>query len=144
MSLPEKLKLIRQVRTQITMILDMGCALRNTDTPSPPGTVGDHLALLWWRGRVCHLLHLCPPRWAYHDFFNRYRMLMKKRELAIGDKKAICRSVLETLIKVSWAPGRPGGRARRLKECHENAEGGGRGYLPLWVFLLLIGTGPKR
>ncbi|XP_036274807.1 unconventional myosin-Vb isoform X2 [Pipistrellus kuhlii] len=40
-----------------------------------------------------------PSRWAYHDFFNRYRMLMKKRELASGDKKAICRSVLESLIK---------------------------------------------
>lgn len=41
-------------------------------------------------------------------------MLIKKRELASGDKKAICRSVLESLIKVSWAPGRPGGRAAGL------------------------------
>ncbi|XP_070277241.1 unconventional myosin-Vb isoform X1 [Myotis yumanensis] len=40
-----------------------------------------------------------PSRWTYHDFFNRYRMLIKKRELASGDKKAICRSVLESLIK---------------------------------------------
>ncbi|XP_036179305.1 unconventional myosin-Vb [Myotis myotis] len=40
-----------------------------------------------------------PSRWTYHDFFNRYRMLIKKRELAGGDKKAICRSVLESLIK---------------------------------------------
>lgn len=34
-------------------------------------------------------------------------MLMKKRELANTDRKAICQSVLENLIKVSWAP--PGG-----------------------------------
>ncbi|XP_059563243.1 unconventional myosin-Vb [Myotis daubentonii] len=40
-----------------------------------------------------------PSRWTYHDFFNRYRMLIKKRELASGDKKATCRSVLESLIK---------------------------------------------
>ncbi|KAM8780865.1 unconventional myosin-Vb isoform 1-T1 [Rhynchonycteris naso] len=40
-----------------------------------------------------------PSRWAYHDFFNRYRVLIKKRELANADKKAICRSVLENLIK---------------------------------------------
>lgn len=97
----------------MTMIPDVGRALRNTDPP-PRGTVGDHLALLRPRGRACHLIHLCPPRWAYHDFFNRYRMLIKKRELASGDKKAICRSVLESLIKVSWAPGHPGGRAAGL------------------------------
>ncbi|XP_023365931.1 unconventional myosin-Vb [Otolemur garnettii] len=40
-----------------------------------------------------------PSRWAYHDFFNRYRVLVKKRDLANSDKKAICRSVLENLIK---------------------------------------------
>ncbi|XP_040840603.1 unconventional myosin-Vb [Ochotona curzoniae] len=40
-----------------------------------------------------------PSRWAYHDFFNRYRVLVKKQELANTDKKAICRSVLENLIK---------------------------------------------
>ncbi|ELK05618.1 Myosin-Vb [Pteropus alecto] len=40
-----------------------------------------------------------PSRWAYHDFFNRYRVLVKKRELANADKKAICKSVLENLIK---------------------------------------------
>lgn len=88
------------------MVPDMGSALRNTDPPR--GTVGDPLALLWPRGRTCHLIHLCPSRWTYHDFFNRYRMLIKKRELASGDKKAICRSVLESLIKVSQVAGRPG------------------------------------
>ncbi|XP_059737068.1 unconventional myosin-Vb isoform X1 [Bos taurus] len=40
-----------------------------------------------------------PSRWSYHDFFNRYRVLVKKRDLANSDKKAICRSVLESLIK---------------------------------------------
>ncbi|XP_053520207.1 unconventional myosin-Vb isoform X3 [Artibeus jamaicensis] len=40
-----------------------------------------------------------PSRWAYHDFFNRYRVLIKKRELANADRKAVCRSVLESLIK---------------------------------------------
>ncbi|XP_010585037.2 unconventional myosin-Vb [Loxodonta africana] len=40
-----------------------------------------------------------PSRWAYHDFFNRYRVLVKKQELANTDKKAICKSVLENLIK---------------------------------------------
>ncbi|XP_008591639.1 PREDICTED: unconventional myosin-Vb-like [Galeopterus variegatus] len=50
--------------------------------------------------QTCHLMHLCFPfRWAYHDFFNRYRVLIKKRELANTDRKAICKSVLERLIK---------------------------------------------
>ncbi|OWK01530.1 hypothetical protein Celaphus_00017786 [Cervus elaphus hippelaphus] len=40
-----------------------------------------------------------PSRWSYHDFFNRYRVLVKKRDLANTDKKAMCRSVLESLIK---------------------------------------------
>lgn len=55
-------------------------------------------------GCVCHLTYLCLSfRWTYHDFFNRYRVLVKKRELANTDKKAICKSVLESLIRVSWA-----------------------------------------
>ncbi|XP_054982056.1 unconventional myosin-Vb isoform X1 [Sorex araneus] len=40
-----------------------------------------------------------PSRWTYHDFFNRYRVLVRKRELANTDKKAVCRSVLESLLK---------------------------------------------
>ncbi|XP_012931424.1 unconventional myosin-Vb isoform X1 [Heterocephalus glaber] len=40
-----------------------------------------------------------PSRWTYHDFFHRYRVLVKKRELSNTDKKAICKSVLESLIK---------------------------------------------
>uniref|UniRef100_A0AAY4CN59 Myosin VB n=1 Tax=Denticeps clupeoides TaxID=299321 RepID=A0AAY4CN59_9TELE len=40
-----------------------------------------------------------PSRWTYPDFFNRYRVLMKKTDLAIGDKKLVCKKLLETLIK---------------------------------------------
>nr|XP_023664120.1 unconventional myosin-Vb isoform X2 [Paramormyrops kingsleyae] len=40
-----------------------------------------------------------PSRWTYLDFFNRYRVLMKKKDLASNDKKAICRNFLETQIK---------------------------------------------
>ncbi|XP_071587359.1 unconventional myosin-Vb-like isoform X1 [Heliangelus exortis] len=40
-----------------------------------------------------------PSRWSYHDFFNRYRVLMKKRDLSKTDKKQICQTLLEDLIK---------------------------------------------
>ncbi|XP_031434354.1 unconventional myosin-Vb isoform X1 [Clupea harengus] len=40
-----------------------------------------------------------PSRWTYPDFFSRYRVLMKKSDMAIGDKKQVCRKLLETLIK---------------------------------------------
>ncbi|XP_054664937.1 unconventional myosin-Vb isoform X2 [Grus americana] len=40
-----------------------------------------------------------PSRWSYHDFFNRYRVLMKKRDLSKTDKKQICQILLEDLIK---------------------------------------------
>ncbi|XP_074787468.1 unconventional myosin-Vb isoform X2 [Athene noctua] len=40
-----------------------------------------------------------PSRWSYHDFFNRYRVLMKKRDLFKIDKKQICQTLLEELIK---------------------------------------------
>nr|XP_051707192.1 unconventional myosin-Vb [Oryctolagus cuniculus] len=40
-----------------------------------------------------------PSRWAYHDFFNRYRVLVAKRELANTDKKAVCKAVLQDLLK---------------------------------------------
>lgn len=59
------------------------------------------MAIIWPRSRTCHLRYLFFSRWAYHDFFNRYRVLVKKRELANADKKAICKSVLENLIKVN-------------------------------------------
>ncbi|CAB1352918.1 unnamed protein product [Coregonus sp. 'balchen'] len=37
--------------------------------------------------------------WTYPDFFNRYRVLMKKSDMTIGDKKLVCRNLLETLVK---------------------------------------------
>ncbi|XP_066568297.1 unconventional myosin-Vb isoform X1 [Amia ocellicauda] len=40
-----------------------------------------------------------PSRWTYPDFFNRYRVLMKKKDISNSDKKLICRNLLETLIK---------------------------------------------
>ncbi|XP_040436411.1 unconventional myosin-Vb isoform X2 [Falco naumanni] len=39
-----------------------------------------------------------PSRWSYHDFFNRYRVLMKERDLSKNDKKQICQTLLEDLI----------------------------------------------
>ncbi|XP_068562946.1 unconventional myosin-Vb isoform X1 [Cebidichthys violaceus] len=40
-----------------------------------------------------------PSRWTYPDFFNRYRVLLKKSDMASADKKLVCRNLLETLIK---------------------------------------------
>uniref|UniRef100_A0A8C9NV48 Myosin VB n=1 Tax=Serinus canaria TaxID=9135 RepID=A0A8C9NV48_SERCA len=40
-----------------------------------------------------------PSRWSYPDFFNRYRVLMNKRDLSKNDKKQICQTLLENLIK---------------------------------------------
>uniref|UniRef100_A0A8C5LKQ1 Unconventional myosin-Vb n=1 Tax=Leptobrachium leishanense TaxID=445787 RepID=A0A8C5LKQ1_9ANUR len=40
-----------------------------------------------------------PSRWTYPDFFNRYRVLMKKKDLSQNDKKSICKTLLENLIK---------------------------------------------
>ncbi|XP_036384291.1 unconventional myosin-Vb isoform X3 [Megalops cyprinoides] len=40
-----------------------------------------------------------PSRWTYPDFFSRYRVLMKKKDMANADKKVVCRNLLETLIK---------------------------------------------
>ncbi|XP_018416500.1 PREDICTED: unconventional myosin-Vb [Nanorana parkeri] len=40
-----------------------------------------------------------PSRWTYHDFFNRYRVLMNKKNLSQSDKKQFCKNVLENLIK---------------------------------------------
>lgn len=39
-------------------------------------------------------------RWTYPDFFSRYRVLMTKKDLSIGDKKQVCKNLLEILIKV--------------------------------------------
>uniref|UniRef100_A0A671RKN9 Unconventional myosin-Vb n=1 Tax=Sinocyclocheilus anshuiensis TaxID=1608454 RepID=A0A671RKN9_9TELE len=40
-----------------------------------------------------------PSRWTYPDFFSRYRVLMSKKDMTIGDKKQVCKNLLETLIK---------------------------------------------
>ncbi|XP_071436112.1 unconventional myosin-Vb isoform X2 [Pithys albifrons albifrons] len=40
-----------------------------------------------------------PSRWSYHDFFNRYRVLMDKKDLSKNDKKQICQTLLQGLIK---------------------------------------------
>ncbi|KAM6229611.1 LOW QUALITY PROTEIN: unconventional myosin-Vb [Porphyrio hochstetteri] len=40
-----------------------------------------------------------PSRWSYHDFFNRYCVLMKKRDVSTKDKKQSCQSLLKNLIK---------------------------------------------
>ncbi|XP_078280012.1 unconventional myosin-Va-like [Rhinoraja longicauda] len=39
-----------------------------------------------------------PSRWTYADFFNRYRVLMRKSDLH-DDKRQTCKNVLENLIK---------------------------------------------
>ncbi|XP_073680092.1 unconventional myosin-Vb [Garra rufa] len=40
-----------------------------------------------------------PSRWTYPDFFSRYRVLMTKKDMTIGDKKLVCKNLLETLVK---------------------------------------------
>ncbi|KAJ7335206.1 hypothetical protein JRQ81_013147, partial [Phrynocephalus forsythii] len=41
-----------------------------------------------------------PSRWTYHDFLNRYRVLMKKRDISRKeDKKLLCKTLLESLVK---------------------------------------------
>ncbi|XP_069557027.1 unconventional myosin-Vb isoform X1 [Brachyistius frenatus] len=42
-----------------------------------------------------------PSRWTYPDFFSRYRVLMKKSDIMSGNKKLVCKNLLETLIKES-------------------------------------------
>ncbi|XP_078386377.1 unconventional myosin-Vc isoform X2 [Cetorhinus maximus] len=40
-----------------------------------------------------------PSRWTYFEFFGRYRILMSEQDLAINDKKQICKEVLKHLIQ---------------------------------------------
>ncbi|KAM9841203.1 unconventional myosin-Vb [Aulostomus maculatus] len=40
-----------------------------------------------------------PSRWTYQDFFNRYRVLMRKSDMTSADRKLACRNLLETLVK---------------------------------------------
>ncbi|KAG9280786.1 unconventional myosin-Vc [Astyanax mexicanus] len=39
-----------------------------------------------------------PSRWTYIEFYSRYSILMSQAELRAGDKKQICRTVLQRLI----------------------------------------------
>lgn len=39
-------------------------------------------------------------RWTYQEFFSRYRVLMKQKDV-LPDKKMTCRNVLEKLVQVS-------------------------------------------
>ncbi|XP_032889430.1 unconventional myosin-Vb [Amblyraja radiata] len=40
-----------------------------------------------------------PSRWTYHEFFNRYRVLMTKKNIILNDKKETCRRLLDIVIK---------------------------------------------
>ncbi|XP_050185813.1 unconventional myosin-Vb [Myiozetetes cayanensis] len=40
-----------------------------------------------------------PSRWSYYDFLKRYRVLIRKTDLRKEDKKQICKTLLEDLIK---------------------------------------------
>uniref|UniRef100_UPI00398E4D74 unconventional myosin-Vc n=1 Tax=Pristiophorus japonicus TaxID=55135 RepID=UPI00398E4D74 len=40
-----------------------------------------------------------PSRWTYFEFFSRYRILMSQQDLAINNKKQICKEVLKCLIQ---------------------------------------------
>ena len=46
--------------------------------------------------------NLRVPRWTYPDFFNRYRVLMKRSDMTNSDKKLVCRNLLATVIKVQY------------------------------------------
>uniref|UniRef100_A0A8C3V6I9 Unconventional myosin-Va n=1 Tax=Catharus ustulatus TaxID=91951 RepID=A0A8C3V6I9_CATUS len=39
-----------------------------------------------------------PSRWTYQEFFSRYRVLMKQKDV-LGDRKQTCKNVLEKLIQ---------------------------------------------
>lgn len=63
---------------------------------------------------------LCDSRWTYPDFFNRYRVLMKKSDMTVGDKKLVCRNLLETLVKVRkscFSPEAPIKLGEEMYEC---------------------------
>lgn len=42
---------------------------------------------------------LCWNRWTYQEFFSRYRVLMKQKDV-LPDKKMTCKNVLEQLVQV--------------------------------------------
>ncbi|KAJ1085124.1 hypothetical protein NDU88_005257 [Pleurodeles waltl] len=40
-----------------------------------------------------------PSRWSYSEFFSRYRVLMRVKDLALGDEKLVCKQLLKQLLK---------------------------------------------
>ncbi|XP_078527330.1 unconventional myosin-Vb-like [Lissotriton helveticus] len=40
-----------------------------------------------------------PSRWSYSEFFSRYRVLMSREVLALGDEKLVCKQLLKQLLK---------------------------------------------
>lgn len=52
--------------------------------------------MLWLWSSDCMCVFL---RWTYQEFFSRYRVLMKQKDV-LPDKKLTCRNVLEKLVQV--------------------------------------------
>lgn len=69
-------------------------------------------------------------------------MLVKKKELANTDKKAICKSVLESLIKVSWARPDCWAPGEAQPRC-PGIRGLGEVLTAFWVFIPRIETVPE-
>uniref|UniRef100_A0A3P9LLX2 Unconventional myosin-Va n=1 Tax=Oryzias latipes TaxID=8090 RepID=A0A3P9LLX2_ORYLA len=46
-----------------------------------------------------------PSRWTYQEFFSRYRVLMKQKDV-LADKKLTCRNVLEKLVEDKYQFGK--------------------------------------
>lgn len=51
-----------------------------------------------------YLITFVFDRWTYHEFFNRYRVLMTKKNIILNDKKETCRRLLDVVIKVIKLP----------------------------------------
>lgn len=65
-----------------------------------PSFPSDHVFIRRIKKTAFKTQHGLCPRWTYPDFFNRYRVLLKKRDMMSPDKKLVCKNLLETLIKV--------------------------------------------
>lgn len=67
---------------------------------SHPGTLNNCTAS-YWIAFIKHYDCMCVflPRWTYQEFFSRYRVLMKQKDV-LTDKKMTCKNVLEKLVQV--------------------------------------------
>lgn len=80
-----------------------------TDSVSPPGLTSDKedgrkFQAIGKSGVAETFLFLSLLlRWTYQEFFSRYRVLMKQKDV-LPDKKLTCRNVLEKLVRVSQTP----------------------------------------